>query len=54
MSHPIVHIELSAENHLEMAKWYAEVFGWTYENYTEMNYSMLRAGYFADSIRNDN
>ncbi len=44
MSHPIVHIELSAENHQEMAKWYAEVFGWTYEDFSDMNYSVFNSG----------
>ena len=44
MSHPIVHIELSAENHQEMAKWYNEVFGWTSQNFPETNYSIFNSG----------
>jgi len=44
MSHPIVHIELSAENHQEMANWYGEVFGWKSEAYPDMNYSTFKSG----------
>ena len=44
MSHQIVHVEFSAENNLEAAKWYAKVFGWKYEDFPEMNYTMFTSG----------
>jgi predicted enzyme related to lactoylglutathione lyase len=44
MSHPIVHIELSAENHEEMAKWYGQLFGWSTQGFPEMNYSTFSSG----------
>lgn len=39
MAHPIVHIELSAKNHKEAAKWYKDIFGWETQEYPEMDYS---------------
>ncbi|MDX1615577.1 MAG: VOC family protein [Candidatus Promineifilaceae bacterium] len=39
MAHPIVHIELSATNHAEAAKWYAELFGWQTQEMPETDYS---------------
>lgn len=44
MSHHFVHIELSAENSVEAAKWYAKVFGWQYQEFPEMNYTTFETG----------
>ncbi len=44
MSHQIVHVELSAENNLEAAKWYAKVFGWEYQDFPEMDYTTFTSG----------
>jgi len=37
-THPIVHIELAAEDPKASAKFYADVFGWKTEEMPEMNY----------------
>jgi predicted enzyme related to lactoylglutathione lyase len=39
MPHPIVHIELSANDHGQAAQWYQDVFGWQTQAFPEMNYS---------------
>jgi len=39
MSHPIVHIEISANNLKEASKFYTTVFGWKTEDFPEMNYT---------------
>ena len=44
MSHPIVHIELSASSHKEAAKFYAEVFGWAMTDFPEMDYTTFSSG----------
>jgi uncharacterized protein len=44
MSHPIVHIELSSNNHKEAAKFYAEVFGWEMVDFAEMDYTTFSSG----------
>ena len=44
MSHQIVHFELSADNSVEAAKWYAKVFGWEYQEFPEMNYTTFTTG----------
>ena len=37
--HPIVHIEFSAKDQEDTAKFYQEVFGWEIQHMPEMNYS---------------
>ena len=44
MAHPVVHIELSANNHQEAAQWYADLFGWSAQSFPEMNYSTALVG----------
>ena len=44
MSHPIVHIELSANNHEDAAKFYGNVFGWETQSFPEMNYTTFMSG----------
>jgi hypothetical protein len=44
MSHPIVHIELSANNHKEAARFYNTVFGWELRDYPEMDYTTFTSG----------
>ncbi|MGL4649479.1 MAG: VOC family protein [Caldilineaceae bacterium] len=41
MSNPIVHVELSAGNHDELAGWYARHFGWKLASFPEMQYTTL-------------
>lgn len=43
MSHPIVHIELSAHDHKQAARFYSDVFGWKMKEYPEMNYTTFEA-----------
>jgi hypothetical protein len=44
MAHPIVHIELSARNRQEAGKWYADLFGWSIQEFPEMNYTTFTTG----------
>ncbi len=44
MSHPIVHIELSANAHQDAAKFYKEVFDWETFEYPEMDYTTANFG----------
>jgi len=44
MSHPIIHIEFSAKDHKEAAKFYSGVFGWETKEYPEMNYVTFETG----------
>jgi len=44
MSHPIVHIELSAKDHKEAGKFYSSVFGWELREFPEMNYTTFSSG----------
>lgn len=39
MAHPIVHIELSSEDHAKDVEWYKDVFGWETMEYPDMDYS---------------
>lgn len=41
--HPIVHVELSANDHKEAAKFYSDVFEWEIKEFPEMNYSTFAA-----------
>ena len=45
MSHPhhIIHIEFSAKDHEEAAKFYSTVFGWKTTAFPEMNYTTFEA-----------
>jgi len=42
-THPIVHIELVANNLEATGKFYADLFGWKIENIPAMNYSTFEA-----------
>jgi predicted enzyme related to lactoylglutathione lyase len=42
--HPIVHIEISANDHAEAGEFYASVFGWKLKAYPEMNYTTFDTG----------
>ena len=39
MSHPIVHVEISAKDHKAAGKFYSTVFGWKTEEFPDMNYT---------------
>lgn len=39
MAHKIVHVEFSAKDHAEAAKWYSDLFGWQTQAWPEMNYT---------------
>lgn len=44
MSHPIVHIELSANTLEEASEFYSKVFGWQMQSFPEMNYVTWSSG----------
>jgi len=39
--HPIVHIEISADDHKAAGKFYNDVFGWKVTDMPEMNYTLF-------------
>jgi uncharacterized protein len=39
----ICHIEIPAKNYANSKKFYGELFGWTFEEYKEMNYLIFKA-----------
>ena len=44
MSHKFVHIELSSKDNEEAKKFYGNVFGWTFQDFPEMNYTTFIIG----------
>lgn len=42
-SHPIVHIEIPANDPSEAAKFYADLFGWQSQHSAELNYTVFTA-----------
>jgi len=44
MTHPIVHIELSAADRQAAARFYADIFGWQTQDFPEMNYTTFSTG----------
>ena len=42
-SHPIVHIEIPADNPGQAATFYADLFGWQVQHSPELNYTMFAA-----------
>lgn len=42
-NHPVVHIELSAKNLTEAAKFYEQLFGWKTEQMPAMDYATFQA-----------
>lgn len=42
-THPIVHIEFSAKDHVAAAKFYSDLFGWKTESIPQMNYATFAA-----------
>jgi predicted enzyme related to lactoylglutathione lyase len=43
-NHPIVHIEISANDHAKAGEFYASVFGWQTKAFPEMNYTTFDTG----------
>ena len=43
-THPIVHIEFSAKDREDTAKFYSELFGWKVRQIPEMNYATFDPG----------
>lgn len=41
MAHPVVHFELAAPNHDTLAKWYADLFDWSYNTFPDMSYATV-------------
>lgn len=44
MPHPFTHIEFSAKDRQESARFFSSVFGWEITEYPEMNYTTLSSG----------
>jgi predicted enzyme related to lactoylglutathione lyase len=44
MGHPILHIELPAQDHNELAHWYARHFGWKTRTWPEVGYTTASWG----------
>lgn len=44
MSHPIVHIEMSAKDRKGLSSFYSSNFGWEIRDYDEMNYTTFSWG----------
>jgi predicted enzyme related to lactoylglutathione lyase len=42
--HPIVHIEISAKDREDAAKFYSDLFGWKVKQQPEFNYATFEAG----------
>ena len=42
--HPIVHIEISANDRVAAGKFYGDLFGWSIEQSPEINYATFTAG----------
>ncbi len=43
-NHPLVHVELSAQNLETMKKFYGDVFDWEFEDFPEANYVTFSTG----------
>lgn len=43
-NHPIVHVELSAQDRKALAGFYGDVFGWEHQVHDEMNYTTFSYG----------
>ncbi|GAB4574622.1 MAG: hypothetical protein Kow0077_22130 [Anaerolineae bacterium] len=41
MGRKIVHLEIFADDRLETARFYADLFGWEVQDYADMSYTML-------------
>jgi uncharacterized protein len=39
MGQPVIHIEFYARKHAQLAAWYDKMFGWTEQDFPEVNYS---------------
>jgi predicted enzyme related to lactoylglutathione lyase len=44
MSHPIVHVELSASDRQALARFYSSIFDWQIQDFDEMNYTTASWG----------
>jgi len=42
--HPIVHVEISANNLQAASKFYADLFGWQIQQFPDMNYATFETG----------
>lgn len=43
-AHPIVHIELAAQDREQAGQFYHQLFGWEIQHYPEMNYTTFSSG----------
>lgn len=43
-NHPIVHVEISAQDRKELAGFYGDVFGWEHQSFDEVNYTTFTYG----------
>jgi predicted enzyme related to lactoylglutathione lyase len=44
MANAIVHVELAANDRVQAASWYADLFGWEYEDMPAFQYTTFRSG----------
>jgi uncharacterized protein len=44
MANPFVHIELHTQDLDKAKKFYSSLFGWTLEDYPDMNYTIIKVG----------
>ena len=44
MSHPIIHIEISAQDRQEAANFYKAIFGWETQDFPDMDYTTFKSG----------
>ena len=44
MSHPIIHLELSAQDRQEAANFYKTIFGWETQDFPDMDYTTFKSG----------
>lgn len=43
-NHPIVHVEISSKDHARMKDFYGKLFGWSFQDYPDMNYVTFNTG----------
>jgi predicted enzyme related to lactoylglutathione lyase len=50
MAHPVIHFEFVAPSYKELAQWYADLFGWDFNEFPDMSYATV--GWDQDAGRN--
>ena len=50
MGRNIVHLEIFAKNRVDLANFYADLFGWEVQDFADMNYTMLNIAKDAPGI----